>query len=151
VFDSEGSACEGLGHTYRGCKGFVAILAYIGAQGLVLDHQLHPGVQHCQKETPEFLQGMLKRLVSLKLQAPALIRMDSGNDSADMLEVLRRSGQYFIVKRHLRTEPLMKYLDHALAQQSKPELLRAGKEVYHGTLVLSVCNLSPLSPTDRNH
>jgi hypothetical protein len=134
VFDNEGSAREGLGHTYKGCKGFAPIFAYIGAQGLVLDHQLRPGVQHCQKETPEFLQGMLKRLESLKLQAPALIRMDSGNDSADTLAVLRRSGQHFIVKRNLRKEPLVKYLDHALAQQSKPERPREGKEVYHGTL-----------------
>jgi hypothetical protein len=134
VFDNEGSHREGLGHTYKGCKGFAPIFAYIGAQGLVLDHELRPGSQHCQKNTPEFLKRMLTRLDALKLAAPALIRMDSGNDSADTVAVLRQSQQHFIIKRNLRQEDPVKYLSHAMAQQSQPLRPRAGKEVYFGSI-----------------
>jgi hypothetical protein len=67
------------------------------------------------------------------LQHPALVRMDSGNDSADTLEILRKSGHRFIVKRNLRRENKVKWLSHAMSQ-GKPECPREGKEVYIGTI-----------------
>lgn len=131
-FDNSRSHRENLGRTYKGTDGFAPIMAYIGAQGWLLHHELRPGTQHCQKGTPEFLQQCLERIGALELKHQALLRMDSGNDSADNIALLRASEHAFIIKRNLRKENPVKWLSHAMAQ-GKPECPRPGKEVYVGT------------------
>jgi hypothetical protein len=114
--------------------GFAPIFAYIGTQGWVLHHELRPGTQHCQKGTPEFLKQCIERIAQLDLKDEVLIRMDSGNDSADNIELLRQSGHRFIIKRNQRHEDPVKWLSHAIAQQQgEPERPREGKEVYIGS------------------
>ena len=114
--------------------GFAPIFAYLGTQGWLLHHELRPGTQHCQKGTPEFLRQSIERIAALDLKDEVLIRMDSGNDSADNLALLRQSGHAFIIKRNLRQEDPVKWLSHAIAQQEgEPERPREGKEVYVGT------------------
>ena len=138
-FDNDGSHRENLGRTYHGYDGFAPIFAYIGAQGYLLDHELRPGTQHCQKGTPEFLTHMFGRLGQLKLKHDVLVRMDSGNDSADTLAVLRASGHRFIVKRNQRQESPVKWLSLAMAMGAPNETPRPGKDVWLGTCE----NLSP--------
>ena len=133
-FDNSRSHREQLGRTYKGMDGFAPIFAYIGTQGWALHHELRPGSQHCQKGTPEFLQQTFERIDALDLKTQVLIRMDSGNDSADNIALLRKSGHSFIIKRNLRQEDPVKWLSHAIAQQEgDPERPREGKEVYTGT------------------
>ena len=131
-FDNSRSHREHLGRTYKGTDGFAPIMAYLGTQGWLLHHELRPGTQHCQKGTPEFLRQCLERIDSLALKAPALVRMDSGNDSAENIALLRESKHAFIIKRNLRQENPVKWLSHAMAQ-GQPERPRLGKEVYIGT------------------
>ena len=133
-FDNDGSNREQVGRTYHGYDGYSPIMAYIGAQGYVLDHEMRPGVQHCQKETPEFLTHMLARLKQIKLKDEVLIRMDSGNDSADTLEVLRASPHRFLVKRNQRKECPVKWLSMAMAMGAPDETPRPGKEVWYGSV-----------------
>jgi hypothetical protein len=133
-FDNSRSHREQLGRTYKGMDGFAPIFAYIGTQGWVLHHELRPGTQHCQKGTPEFLKQCIERIAQLDLKDEVLIRMDSGNDSADNIELLRQSGHRFIIKRNQRHEDPVKWLSHAIAQQQgEPERPREGKEVYIGS------------------
>ena len=133
-FDNSRSHREQLGRTYKGMDGFAPIFAYIGTQGWALHHELRPGSQHCQKGTPEFLQQTLDRIAALDLKTQVLIRMDSGNDSADNIALLRKSGHSFIIKRNQRQEDPVKWLSHAIAQQEgDPQRPREGKEVYIGT------------------
>lgn len=133
-FDNSRSHREELGRTYKGTDGFAPIFAYLGTQGWVLHHELRPGSQHCQKGTPEFLRQSLERIGTLQLKDEVLIRMDSGNDSADNIALLRQSSHSFIIKRNQRQEDPVKWLSHAIAQQEgEPERPRAGKEVYIGT------------------
>ena len=133
-FDNSRSHRESLGRTYKGMDGFAPIFAYIGTQGWLLHHELRPGTQHCQKGTPEFLSQGLERIARLNLTNEVLIRMDSGNDSADNIALLRASGHSFIIKRNLRQENPVKWLSHAIAQQDgEPERPREGKAVYVGT------------------
>ena len=133
-FDNSRSHREHLGRTYKGMDGFAPIFAYLGTQGWALHHELRPGSQHCQKGTPEFLQQTLARIAALDLKTKVLIRMDSGNDSADNIALLRKSGHSFIIKRNQRQEDPVKWLSHAIAQQEgEPERPREGKEVYAGT------------------
>jgi hypothetical protein len=133
-FDNDGSHRENVGRTYHGYDGYAPIIAYIGAQGFVLDHEMRPGSQHCQKGTPEFLQHMLERLAQIKLKDEVLIRMDSGNDSADTLAVLRASPHRFLIKRNQRQENPVKWLSIAMAMGPPDETPRPGKEVWQGSV-----------------
>ena len=133
-FDNDGSHRENVGRTYHGYDGYAPIMAYIGAQGYVLDHEMRPGSQHCQKDTPEFLTHMLERLKQIKLKDEVLIRMDSGNDSADTLAVLRASPHRFLVKRNQRQENPVKWLSIAMAMGAPDETPRAGKQVWLGSV-----------------
>lgn len=133
-FDNDGSHRENVGRTYHGYDGYAPIMAYIGAQGYVLDHEMRPGSQHCQKGTPEFLKHMLGRLAQIALKDEVLIRMDSGNDSADTLAVLRASPHRFLVKRNQRQENPIKWLSIAMAMGAPDETPRPGKEVWQGSV-----------------
>lgn len=133
-FDNDGSHRENVGRTYHGYDGYAPIMAYIGTQGYVLDHEMRPGSQHCQKGTPEFLTHMLTRLEQIKLKDEVLIRMDSGNDSADTLAVLRASPHRFLVKRNQRQENPVKWLSHAMAMGEPDETPRPGKQVWLGSV-----------------
>ena len=132
-FDNTGSHRENVGRTYKGCDGFAPIFAYVGTQGWLLHHELRPGVQHCQKGTPDFLRETLARFDALGCKERALVRLDAGNDSADTVAILRESEHGFILKRNQRQEDPIKWLSHATAQSSEPERPRPGKEVYIGT------------------
>jgi hypothetical protein len=95
---------------------------------------MRPGSQHCQKGTPEFLTHMLERLKQLELKDEVLIRLDSGNDSADTLAVLRASPHRFLVKRNPRQENPVKWLSHAMAMGAPDETPRPGKQVWLGSV-----------------
>ncbi len=131
--DNTGSHRENVGRTYKGCDGFAPIMSNLGREGFLLHHELRPGIQHCQKNTPAFLVRNFELLKKLNLQHPVLARLDSGNDSGDTIEVLRNSGCFFLVKRNLRREDRVKWLSHAISQ-GVPECPREGKEIYTGSL-----------------
>ena len=131
--DNTGSNREQVGRTYKGCDGFAPIMSNIGTEGWLLHHELRPGVQHCQKNTPEFIKRNNQLIKKLDLAHPVLHRLDSGNDSGDTILELRKSGNFFLVKRNPRKECKVKWLSHAIAQGS-PTIPREGKEVYTGTL-----------------
>ena len=131
--DNTGSHREHVGRTYKGCDGFAPIMSNLGKEGFLLHHELRPGVQHCQKNTPAFLKRNFELIKKLKLQHSVLIRMDAGNDSADTVLELRRSGHFFLLKRNLRKENPVKWLSHAMSQGSA-ECPREGKEIYTGSV-----------------
>lgn len=131
--DNTGSHRENVGRTYKGCDGFAPIMSNLGQEGFLLHHELRPGIQHCQKNTPGFLIRNFELLKKLNLQHPVLARLDSGNDSGDTIEVLRNSGHFFLVKRNLRREDRVKWLSHAMSQ-GDPERPRKGKEIYTGSI-----------------
>jgi len=131
--NNEGSHREDIGYTYKGFMGFAPIMSNLGKEGLQLYHQLRPGVQHSQKDTPEFLKENFRLLAEHDLAHPVLVRLDSGFDSADTIQVLRDSGHRFLVKRNLRGEDKVKWLSMAKANGEPNETPREGKEVYYGT------------------
>ena len=46
---------EGVSRTYKGFDGYAPIMAYIGAEGFLVNAELREGKQHCQAETPSYL------------------------------------------------------------------------------------------------
>ena len=58
-FDNSKSRKEGVSRTYKGFDGYAPIMAYIGAEGFLVDTELREGKQHSQQGTPEFLKETL--------------------------------------------------------------------------------------------
>ena len=78
--------------------GYAPICTYVGKEGFMLDAELRPGKQHCQKDTPAYLKKNISDVNKLNLPHPALFRLDSGNDAFDTLKQLMKSEHFFIVK-----------------------------------------------------
>lgn len=143
-FDNSGTKKEGVSYTYKGFNGYAPIFAYLGQEGYGLGVRLRPGSTHSQTGAPEFLTETIRngqRVTMVRL----LVRLDSGNDSANNIRVCREEGADFIIKRNLRREKPEAWL--AVAQEavangkgtvSHP---RPGKEVYRGSLETTVKGL----------
>ena len=128
-FDNSGSSKQGVSYTYKGHDGYAPMFSYIGAEGYMLDCELRPGKQHCQKGTPEFLRRSVEQIKGLGLDGKCLIRLDSGNDAAENFDEFGEN--YFIVKRNPRKECPEQWL--ALARRvGTPLETRDGKNVYVG-------------------
>ena len=132
--NNAGSHREKVSYTYKGFDGYAPIMSNLGVEGYLLHHELRAGSQNGQKGTPEFLKANFQRLKELKLKEDILVRMDSGFDSADTIQVLRDSENAFIVKRNPRQEDPVKWLGHAKSQGAPSESPREGKDIYYGTV-----------------
>jgi len=133
-FDNSKSHKENVSRTYKGFDGYAPIMAYLGGEGYLVDVELRPGKQHCQKGTPAFLRETL-RLARQLTPAPLLVRLDSGNDATANLEIFLEAGIDFIIKRNLRKESRETWLERArlYGQTTEP---RPGKIVYRGDIFL---------------
>lgn len=133
VMDNSDSKKEGVGKTYMLVDGYAPIFSYIGTEGYMLDCELRPGSQHCQKGTPEFLGSNIKTLEDLNLSDPFLFRLDGGNDGIETMIPLIGKNRFFLVKRNLRKESREAWLDCAQALGTKL-IVRPGKTVYTGSV-----------------
>jgi len=131
-FDNARTKKEGVGRTYKGYDGYAPMLAYLGEAGYLVNVELRPGKQHCQKETPAFLRETI-RLARQITDETLLVRMDSGNDAVDNLSVLEsEEGVDYIIKRNLRREKPEIWLELA-EKEGVAHRPRLGKTVYRGT------------------
>lgn len=136
VMDNSGSSKEGVSRTYMGIDGYAPIFSYIGAEGFMLDCELRPGSQHCQKGTPDFLQRNIKTIKDLAPKFPVLFRLDGGNDSVDTINALIKKSEqipFFIIKRNLRRESPFVWLETAQVLGVKRNA-RSGKTVFTGVI-----------------
>ncbi|MCY0889029.1 MAG: IS1380 family transposase [Alicyclobacillaceae bacterium] len=142
-FDNSGTKKQGVSRTYKGHDGYAPIFAYLGLEGYGVHVNLREGSTHCQKGTAEFLAESIrcaKRITTV----PILVRLDSGNDSADNLVVCRSEDTHadFIIKRNLRRESLQVWLHtaqtHGICCETRP-----GKKVYRGSI------MSPMKKLDK--
>ena len=136
-FDNGKTKNEGVSRTYKGCDGFAPIFAYLGHEGYALAATLREGKQHSQKETPEFLQACLARAQRIRPDARFLVRLDSGNDSTDNIDICHAHGADFLIKRNLRREKPEDWLARA-QEEGTAVKEREGKTVYQGS-----CQLKP--------
>ena len=131
--DNSQSHKEGVSRTYKGFDGYAPPMAYIGAEGFLVNTELHEGSQHCQKGMPGFLKETLS-LSHKMTDKQLLIRMDSGNDAKENLGILLEDGDWFIVKRNLRRgetkDEWLKLVQECCQDVRNP---REGKTVYIGS------------------
>ena len=102
--DNSKSHKEGVSRTYKQYDGYHPIFCYIGREGYMMNCELREGKQHCQNGTPQFIKQTMKMISELNIHVPLLYRLDGGNDSKDILELMEKSEQFFLVKRNLRKE-----------------------------------------------
>jgi len=129
-FDNSDTKKEGIEWTYKKFVGYAPIFAYVGKEGYLANLELRPGSDHCQKGTKEFLERTL-RYARMMSDAPFLVRMDSGNDSLENIEVCRRAKAHYLIKRNLRKESKEEWLKIAM-ESGELEESRPGKEVWRG-------------------
>jgi hypothetical protein len=129
-FDNSGSRKEGVSCTYKLFDGYAPILAYIGAEGYMLNAELREGKQHCQKGTPEFLRETIK-LARKITDHSLLLRLDAGNDDVENIRICRKEKVDYIIKRNLHKESIAEWLldAQAFGEWNSP---REGKTVYVG-------------------
>ena len=131
-FDNSGTKKEGVSRTYKGFDGYAPMMAYIGAEGYMVNTELRPGKQHCQNHTPEFLRRTIALSKSLT-DKPLLFRLDSGNDAAENTGILPEEGCRFIIKRNLRKESKDEWLAQMKECCQDVTHPRDGKGVYIGS------------------
>ena len=132
-FDNSGSRKEGVSCTYKLFDGYAPMLAYIGAEGYMLNAELRPGKQHCQEGTPEFLRQTIK-LARKITDRSLLLRLDAGNDAIDNMHICKKEKVDYIIKRNLHKESIEEWLldAQAFGEWRTP---REGKTVYVGETV----------------
>jgi hypothetical protein len=130
-FDNSKTEKEGVSGTYKGCDGYAPMLGYLGREGYILPPELRRGSQHCQKNTPAFLDHALQNARRITA-APILVRLDSGNDGKDNFAVFEKYEDVeFIVKRNPRGESPSRWLE--LAKTAGREIpRREGKRTWIG-------------------
>ena len=132
-FDNSKTRKEGVSRTYKGFDGYAPMMAYLGAEGYMVDTELRAGKQHSQNGTPRFLKETLKLSHQLT-DKQLLVRMDSGNDAAENLGILIEDGSWFVVKRNLRRGELREdWLDKVKDCCKDVRNPRDGKTVYIGS------------------
>jgi hypothetical protein len=131
-FDNSRTQKEGVSRTYKGHDGYAPIFAYLGREGYLVNTELREGKQHCQKGTPDFLHETIKYAREITT-APILLRLDSGNDSADNVKISIDEGVDFIIKRNLRKESVEDWLEVA-KEHGQAHIARPGKTVYRGSV-----------------
>ena len=94
--DNSNSHREGVSWTYKNFDGYAPMMAYMGMEGFLVNAELREGSQHSQKGTPAFMRETL-RLAHQMSDRKLLIRMDSGNDAAENLEILMEDGSWFVI------------------------------------------------------
>lgn len=135
-FNNSKTNKQGVSRTYKGFDGYAPIMAYIGTEGYLVNLELRPGKQHCQKETPDFLRETIELCRQLT-DKPLLIRLDSGNDASENIGIfMEESYKYnnvsFIIKRNPRKESKQDWLDSVKDCCTNVQNPRDGKAVYIG-------------------
>ena len=135
-FNNSKTNKEGVSRTYKGFDGYAPIMAYTGTEGYLVNLELRPGKQHCQKETPDFLRETIDLCRQLT-DKPLLIRLDSGNDASENIGIfMEESYKYnnvsFIIKRNPRKESKQGWLDSVKDCCTNVQNPRDGKTVYIG-------------------
>lgn len=135
-FDNSKTNKEGVSWTYKRFDGYSPIFSYIGEEGYLINLELRPGSDHCQKGTKEFLEDTLYHTRTLT-DAPLLVRMDSGNDDLENIKVCRKVAAeakvevHYLIKRNLRKETKEKWLKIAM-ECGEMKAPRPGKQVWLG-------------------
>ena len=141
-FDNSQTHKQGVGRTYKGSDGYAPMFAHLGVEGYQVNTELREGTQHCQKDTPAFLEqaivqshAILASRGGAEANARLLVRLDAGHDDVANVRVCRRhKGTDWLIKRNPRNsrqESLEAWREIAVAH-GRCEQPREGKTIWRG-------------------
>ncbi len=133
-FDNSKTQKEGVSRTYKNFDGYAPMMAYIGTEGYGCNFELREGKQHCQNGTPIFLAETLSAAKKMT-DKTLLVRMDSGNDAAENMEILYWDDPQikFLIKHNFRRENKEAIAEELKAVCQNVKEPREGKTVYIGS------------------
>jgi len=132
--DNSNTKKEGVSRTYKGMDGYAPIYAYMGEEGYACNAEFRDGCCHSQCDgTVEFLEETL-RLAKQATDHKLLVRMDSGNDSMENIELFLEKNVDFLIKRNLRRETADEWLNIA-QEHGTVYRPRDGKVIYTGEIL----------------
>lgn len=116
VMDNSGSKKEKVAPTYRKVDGYLALPAYLGAEGWLVNLHLLSGSQHPQRQFITYIRETLARVrqfCSKKL----LVRADSAHDAMDnLVELSRHRKVDWIIKWNPRKQDCGAWTKRAFAE-----------------------------------
>jgi hypothetical protein len=144
-FDNSQTKKEGVSRTYAGFDGYAPNFAYLGKnEGWCVNVEFREGKRHTLCDQGAFVRQSIRN--AKELSPKILVRMDSGNDSLDVLRICRDEEKTdFILKRNLRKDRPESYLERIrkspTASMTKP---REGKTVWRDNIEADVGLEKPL-------
>lgn len=128
VMDNSGSKKENIGFTYQKVDGYLALPAYLGNEGWLVNLHLLPGSQHPQKEFISFIRETLGRVRQF-CKKKILVRQDSAHDAVDNLcELSRHDKVDWIIKWNPRKQDMVAWARRIFAE-GHVVIPRSGKRV----------------------
>jgi hypothetical protein len=107
IMDNSGSKKELVERTYQQVDGYLALPAYLGLEGWMINLHLLPGSQHPQKEFISFIRETLGRVRQF-CKKKLLLRADSAHDAiANLCELSRHDKVDWIIKWNPRKQDLV--------------------------------------------
>ena len=120
--------------TYKKAQGYATIFAYAVEERYITHCILREGKQHSQKGTPEFLRNGIPAVWEISGRKP-LVRIDSGFDDKENIQVCNEERADYVIKRNLQKESQEEWLTYVRTngERIKP---RKEKEVYLGRRIM---------------
>ena len=116
IMDNSGSSKEQVSCTYQKVDGYLALPAYLGTEGWMVNLHLLPGSQHPQKEFAFFIRETLGRVRQF-CKKKLLLRMDSAHDAIDNQHELSRHDKLdWIIKWNPRKQDLAAWAKRVFAE-----------------------------------
>ena len=116
VMDNSGSKKENVGPTYQKVDGYLALPAYLGNEGWLVNLHLLPGSQHPQKEFIGFIRETLGRVRQF-CKKKILVRQDSAHDAIDnQYELSRHDKVDWIIKWNPRKQDMIAWARKIFAE-----------------------------------
>jgi hypothetical protein len=128
VMDNSGSKKENVECTYHKVDGYLALPAYLGTEGWMVNQHLLPGSQHPQNGFVAYIRETLARVRQFCVQK-LLIRSDSAHDAVDnLVELSRHQDTDYIIKWNPRKQDKIAWATYAFAH-GKISTPRPGKRI----------------------
>jgi hypothetical protein len=110
-FDNSDTKKEGVSRTYAGFDGYAPNFAYLGKhEGWCVNVEFREGKRHTLCDQGAFVRQSIRN--AKEFTQKILVRMDSGNDSIDVLRICSEEEKTdFILKRNLRKDKPESYLE----------------------------------------
>ena len=116
VMDNSGSKKEQVQMTYHKVEGYLALPAYLGTEGWMVNQHLLPGSKHPQKEFIHFIRETLGRVRQF-CKKKLLLRVDSAHDAiANQYELSTHDKVDWIIKWNPRKQDVVAWARQIFAE-----------------------------------